>query len=511
MRNNKIISITDLAKKTTDLKRKNKKIIHCHGVFDVLHVGHVKHFNTARKLGDVLVVTVTPDKYVNKGPNRPIFPLEARMQCLAALKYVDYVAANTSENAVHAIKTLKPNIYCKGKDYIDHKSDISGQISEEVKAVKKNGGKVFYTEDELFSSSKIINSSGFNLSKEQKRFLDKMKLNKNLNSNLKISNTINSLSDLKVLVIGETIIDEYQFCEALGKSGKEPVLVLRDLHQEKYLGGAAAIARNLSNFCKKVTLLSNVGEKKEHLSFINQYLPQNVKRDFLYKKNSCTIVKKRFVDDVNKSKVLGVYSINDNPLLKKEQNNFDKKILKHIKDHDLVIVSDYGHGLISNFSAKIIVKKSKFLAVNAQLNAANIGYHTISKYVGADLIIINENEMRHEMRNKIDGVNILIKELANKLRAKFTTVTSGNMGSKIYIKKSKRLLTCPAFAKTVADKIGTGDTMLALLSVAIYNKIDVNFSMFVSALAAATNIQYMGNSVPVKKVNVIKALQSYLS
>ena len=90
-------------------------------------------------------------------------------------------------------------------------------------------------------------------------------------------------------------------------------------------------------------------------------------------------------------------------------------------------------------------------------------------------------------------------------------ITSGNMGSKIYIRKSKKLLSCPAFAKKVTDKIGTGDTMLAFLSVAIYNKFDFNFSMFVSALSAATNIQYMGNSVAVKKINVIKALQSYLS
>jgi len=505
MINNKIVTLAELAKKTDFFRKKNKKIIHCHGVFDVLHVGHIKHFDRVKKLGDILVVTVTSDRYVNKGPNRPIFSLDARMQCIAALKCVDYVVANTSTNAVHAIKIIKPNIYCKGKDYVNKKSDISGQINEEV------GGKIFYTSDELFSSSKIINSSGFNLSKDQKKFLDKLKLNINFSNNEKINNIINSLSNLNVLVIGETIIDDYQFCEALGKSSKEPILVLRDLYQEKYLGGAAAIARNLSNFCKKITLLSSVGEKKEQLSFINQHLQKNIKKDFLYKKNSCTIVKKRFVDDVNKSKVLGIYSINDNPLHKKEQINFSKKILKHIKNHDLVIVSDYGHGLISDYSAKIIIKNSKFLAVNAQLNAANIGYHTISKYVGADLIIINENEMRYEMRNKIDSVNILITELANKLRSRFTTVTSGERGSKIYIRKSKQLLSCPAFAKKVGDKIGAGDTMLALLSICIHNKIDIDFSMFVSALAAATNVQYLGNSVPLKKTDTIKALQSYLS
>ena len=119
--------------------------------------------------------------------------------------------------------------------------------------------------------------------------------------------------------------------------------------------------------------------------------------------------------------------------------------------------------------------------------------------------------MRHELRNKIDDVNILIRQLADKLKSKFTTVTSGNMGSRIYVRKLKKLMLCPAFAKKITDKIGTGDTMLALLSIAIYKKIDINFSMLISALAAAMNIQHMGNSVPVKKTNVIKALQSYLS
>ena len=134
----------------------------------------------------------------------------------------------------------------------------------ERKAVKSIGGRIVYTDDELYSSSKIINTSGFNLSSQQKKFLDKIKVNKNFNNNEKISKVINSYFNLKVLVIGETIIDEYVFCEALGKSGKEPVLALKDLYKEKYLGGAATIARNLSSFCKKITLLSSIGENKRN-------------------------------------------------------------------------------------------------------------------------------------------------------------------------------------------------------------------------------------------------------
>ena len=245
----KIKNLEELNHIIADLKSTGKKIVHCHGVFDLLHIGHIKHFKSAKKFGDVLIVSVTPDKFVSKGFKRPHFNSQQRIEGLASIEVIDFVILNNASNASDIIKKIKPDFYCKGRDYKNFKDDITGQIKKELIAVKKNGGKVFYTEDELFSSSKIINSSGFNLSKEQKRFLDKMKLNKNLNSNLKISNTINSLSDLKVLVIGETIIDEYQFCEALGKSGKEPVLTMKPINTERYLGGSLAICNHLSSFC----------------------------------------------------------------------------------------------------------------------------------------------------------------------------------------------------------------------------------------------------------------------
>ena len=342
----KIYSLSYLKKILLKHKYQQKKIILSHGVFDLLHIGHIKHFKEAKNLGDILIVTVTPDQYVNKGPNRPIFPLAARMESISALKDVDYVAPNISANALGPIKTLKPDIYCKGKDYKNINSDVTGQIKKEALAIKSVGGKIIYTKAELFSSSKIINQTNLNLSTEQKSFLDRVKKIKEFNTDNKISNIINSFSKLKVLIIGETIIDEYVYCEALGKSGKEPVLVLRDLYKERYLGGTAAIARNLSSFCSKITLLTNIGQKGEEKQFIKRNLQKNVKTFLLNKKNSSTIIKKRFVEDINKAKVLGVYSLNDQPLNFEQEQQFNNKILKYISSHDLVIVSDYGHGLI---------------------------------------------------------------------------------------------------------------------------------------------------------------------
>ena len=163
----------------------------------------------------------------------------------------------------------------------------------------------------------------------------------------KINSLFNNLSKTKVLIIGETIIDQYVFCDALGKSGKEPVLVLRDIKTEEYLGGAAAISKHLSTFAKKVSLLTMIGEKEEYLNFIKKRLSKNIDFKYLKKENSPTILKRRFLDSVSKNKVLGVYKINDDKIKKNEETKLNKILNKILSKFDLVIVSDYGHGFIS--------------------------------------------------------------------------------------------------------------------------------------------------------------------
>ena len=141
----KIVSIENLKKIVSKLKAKRKKIVLCHGVFDLLHIGHIKHFKEAKNLGDILIVTLTPDKFVNKGPNKPVFNEKLRLEAIAALDVVDFVVLNISPTAMLPIQKLKPNIYCKGPDYKNHRNDISGQIKNEINVVKKIGGKISYT------------------------------------------------------------------------------------------------------------------------------------------------------------------------------------------------------------------------------------------------------------------------------------------------------------------------------------------------------------------------------
>ena len=497
----KIIDFSNVEKILKPIKKKGKKIVCCHGVFDLLHIGHLKHFKSAKKYGDILIVSVTPDKFIQKGFDRPYFNSEQRMESLASIEVIDFVVLNKSANAIDIINKIKPNYYVKGPDYKNFKDDITGQIKKEELAVKKNGGKLVFTEDHTYSSSSILNQFGDTYNLSQKKFIHKIKEKINLNN---FNKQINKLQDLKVLVIGEAIIDKYVFCETLGKSGKEPHLVLRNLREEVYLGGALSIARNVSDFCKKITILSMLGQKKEYEKYIKKILTRKIKSKFLYKSKSPTIVKKRYLEHITNNKVLGIYTLNDELLNKKDESIFEKMILKEIKKHDVVIVSDYGHGLITKKLAKLLCKNSKFLALNAQANASNTGYHSIQKYKGVNCVVINETELRQELRDKNEKLDILTKKLTKMIGINNLVITMGSDGAILYSSKDKKYFYCPAFASKVVDKIGAGDSMLSIMSILIKSKFKNIISIFLGSLAGAISVEEMSNKVPIKKTKLLK-------
>ena len=198
-----------------------------------------------------MIVSITSDENVNKAPGRPKFNDKLRSEAIASIQCVDYVVVSNDATSLKIINIIKPNFYCKGNDYKNNKLDVTGNISKETRLVKKYGGKIIYTNEISFSSSNLINSYLSNYSKDQIKNLSNIKKKYNFT---KINNLIKNFEKLKVLVIGELIIDEYVFSEAVGKSGKEPMLTLREMLSEKYLGGAAVVARHISTFCKKITL-----------------------------------------------------------------------------------------------------------------------------------------------------------------------------------------------------------------------------------------------------------------
>ena len=168
-------NLPEIQNKIKQIRNKKKSIGLCHGVFDILHYGHLKHFEAAKKKCDYLFVSITTDEYINKGPNRPVHTIKERLLFLQNLELIDYVFVANGKSAVNSIKLIKPDFYFKGNDYKDNLSDKTKQIFYEIDAVKKNKGKIIYTNEKHMSSSKIINQFSLALNEEQSKFLKNIK------------------------------------------------------------------------------------------------------------------------------------------------------------------------------------------------------------------------------------------------------------------------------------------------------------------------------------------------
>ena len=234
--NGKILSLDSLAATLKTLRTAGKRIVLCHGVFDLLHVGHVRHFEQARKMGDTLVVTLTPDRYVNKGVGRPAFTETLRAEFLASLRCVDFVSINCWPTAVETIRLLRPQVFAKGSEFRGL-NDTIGHVSKEADAVREAGGEIAFTDDLVYSSSGLINQY---LSPYPDAVRDYLTDFASFGTQRRSAGVAPRGRGTCVLVVGETIIDEYTYCEAIGKSGKEPVLASRFVGMDRFGGGVLA-------------------------------------------------------------------------------------------------------------------------------------------------------------------------------------------------------------------------------------------------------------------------------
>ena len=149
----KVKNLSDLKKIADAAHLRKNTIVLAHGVFDLVHMGHVRHLEAAKREGDYLIVTITPDEFVNKGPGRPVFSSQIRAEMLAALECVDWVGINYWSSAEKLIELISPDFYVKGSDYTNEGEDLTGKISLEREAVENCGGKTIFTDDITFSSS----------------------------------------------------------------------------------------------------------------------------------------------------------------------------------------------------------------------------------------------------------------------------------------------------------------------------------------------------------------------
>lgn len=502
----KIVSLALLAKLVLGEKSKGKRLVHCHGVFDLVHPGHIRHLEEARQQGDVLAVTITPDEYVNKGPGRPVFNQRLRSESVAALQCVDYVAINELPTAVEAIHLLRPDVYAKGPDYSQRESDLTGKIYDEERAILSVGGRIHFTNDITFSSSHLINTYFDVLPPETGEWLRTFRDKHSANE---VMRYLEGCANLKVLVVGEAIIDEYVFCETIGKSTKDPILACRYVGTKAFVGGSLAIANHLAGFCNEVGLLTCLGETERREDVIREALLPNVRPVLVTKNGAPTIHKRRFLDDYSQSKLLELYIMDDRPVAKEAESKMLEVLDAALQDYDLVIVADYGHGMLTESLVMSLCKGSRFLSVNTQTNAGNRGFNPISKYPRADYVCLASHEVSIETRMRSGDPFNLLLEIAQRIDCRRFTETRGKQGT-LHYSPEAGFTEVPAFATRVSDRVGAGDAVLAVTSFLVLQEVPWDIVGFVGNVAGGQMVAELGNRVTLNRASLGKHIISLM-
>ncbi|MFA5117943.1 MAG: PfkB family carbohydrate kinase [Candidatus Omnitrophota bacterium] len=501
----KIKKLHELKGIIADLKKQNKTVVHCHGVFDLIHPGHIRHLASAKKEGDVLIVTVTSDPFVRKGPGRPIFNENLRAETLAAFSTVDYVAINPAATATECIKLLKPHVYVKGQDYINKSKDVTGKISEEEEAIHSVGGRIAFTHDITFSSSKLINEHMQVFPEATREYLKGISVKYPLDY---IFEALEKIKKLKVLVIGEAIIDQYHYCDGLDKSRKSNVVVYKYVSEESFAGGSLAVSNHIAGLAKDVTLVTLSGNDYKMFSgFLCEKMRPGVKLVNFERPDSRTIIKRRFVNSNNK--LFEICYLNDSPLPEGVEKKIQVKLKQMVSDYDLVVVSDFGHGFLSDNLARTICKQAKFLAVNTQTNGANMGFNFITRYSNVDYAALDELEIRYAAHDKASELDGIMKKVTRKIHCDNLIITRGSFGA-LSLNNKKELLSAPALATSVVDPVGAGDAFFAFTAPLVALGVPQDLVVFIGNAVGALAVQIICNRDPVDPVDLKKFITTIL-
>lgn len=507
----KIVTKAEYAK---DIKKKMKQdcraVVLCHGVFDLVHPGHIIHFEQAKAMGDVLVVSVTSEKYVRKGPGRPYFNDEMRLKFLAAIECIDYVMLSEGYTVDDIVEVVEPDIYVKGEEYRNFEDDITGKITEEQELVEKHGGRIEFTCGQVFSSTKLINTAMSGLPEDVRVYVEDFKKKYSMES---IRNFAEKAGHLKILVVGDVIIDRYTYCNVQGMMSKDMGYSARLSNTEEYFGGALAVARHLSTFTPRVTLQSIIGnEENVRLSMFDQYA-EKINLRLVYSKEVPTIIKQRYLSRNEKRdeyrKIFAINNIPDKLGFEQEiKSKFIDRLTETIEEYDAVFLCDFGHGLIDEEAMEIIQKKAKYLILNCQTNSSNKGRNIITKYKRADIFTLDQNELNLAFPSYIDSEEIKARELSKHFNGN-GWLTRGAGGA--WQIDNGRIERCPAFTLSVKDTIGAGDAFFSLAGIFAATGAPMEIGTFMGNIGGALGANIVGNRESVEKINALKFASTLLN
>lgn len=496
-----------------DLRRvhPNKRLIQCHGVFDVLHAGHLAYFEAARRHGDLLIVTITSDEFVNKGPGRPYFNSTVRAQMIAALEIVNYVCISNHQTAVPSIEALRPQAYVKGPDYRNKDKDLTGGIYAEERAVQAGGGELIFTSDETLSSSTLINNFFPQWTDEQSANLKQVKAAGGLEE---IAATLEKVSQQNLLVCGEPIIDTYVFCKAQSISSKSPTISAQFDYEENYAGGSLAIVNHMVDFCKSTTLQISHGGENHFRDLLKSSLDPRINLNDLVLDQTPTPRKTRYIEKERSQRILELTNLRTDQWAHHSSDAFSQLLLENNKKADCTLIADFGHGLFEGDVLGRMSDLTGFVGLNVQTNSSNYGFNPFTKHKRYNYLTMDLQEARIAYHDRSSPHQALVSRIYRDITEKYGSdrclgVTLGHNGSYFFIGNEEPIKTA-AFADTVVDPIGAGDAYFAMTSLLVKVGCKPELVTFIGNVFAGLKTRIIGNKSPVSKSQLVRAVTSIL-
>jgi len=498
----KILDIKTLQKKIFQKKKLGKTVIMCHGTFDLVHPGHIRHLHYAKEKADILIVSVTGDQYVTKKSLGTYVPEDLRIRNIAALELVDYVFIDQSFKPLDSIKKLKPNFFLKGYEYnLNNKKNE--KTLEEKKVLESVGGKIIFSPGDLvYSSTKFQEILKPDLRYD--KFISLLKKEKL--SLKKIKETLKKKNRKKIHIIGDLIVDKYNYCDLLGGSTKTPTFSIRPFRSEKFIGGAGIVAKHLNALGADVIFTTVIGDD-EHKNFVLNDLKSNkIKTNIIYNKK--TIFKERFWS--NNYKIVQVDYV-DNSLIDINAQNKIYNIIKKTKS-DAVVFSDFRHGmfnkdLIKNFSS--LIPNNVVKVADSQVSSR---WGNITDFENFDILFPNETEARFSLADQDSGVRTLGTNLLKITNCKNLILKLGEKGSMVFRNEGyypKEFFPLDTFVTNKIDAIGAGDAYLAATTYFYSETKDIVLSSVIGNFAAAVACEQNGN-VPISKKQILAYIEKII-
>jgi len=489
----KIIEVKKLTNILTNLSKLQKTVM-CHGVFDVVHPGHIRHLAYAKSKADILIISLTADKHIAKGIYRPHIPQNLRALNLAAFEMVDYVIIDNDPTPLNNLRIIKPNFFAKGFEYVS--KGLPQATHDELKIVKKYGGEMIFTPgDVVFSSSKFLD---YNLPKLNiEKLLSLMEQNNVTFDTLRKS--LKNLSKFSVHVIGDTIIDSYTRTSLIGGQTKTPTFSVLYQNKDNYIGGAGIVAQHLAAGGAKVTFTTVLGD---------DYLKDYVKKSFKKTKINLNAVIDKTRPTTSKNVIVaGGYKLLKIDKLSNTTISYEisNKIANIIKKTDVnsVIFSDFRHGIFNKSTITNLtnsINKKTFKVADSQVATR---WGNISDFKDFDLLTPNEREARFALADQDSNIGKLSRKLKDATNYKNLILKLGERGALCCGNEDiGEVFNIDTFSTSVIDAVGAGDALLAYSTLVYLKTKSLLQAGIIGSIAASCECEIDGN-IPIEIKSVL--------